>query len=204
MTTAVRSALNGLLAQLAMRAGIKRDTILELAIVGNPIMHHLLLGIDPIPLGSAPFALATDRAVTVRAAELDLTAHPGARVYVLPCIAGHVGADTAGVILAEAPHESEAVELVVDVGTNAEIVLGNRYFLLAASSPDRAGLRGRPDLRRAARRAGRDRAGPDRPGDARAAVPGHRLRALVGRAGLRARRPPRPGSPGSAAPGSSR
>jgi uncharacterized 2Fe-2S/4Fe-4S cluster protein (DUF4445 family) len=135
MTTAVRSALNGLLAQLAMRAGIKRDTILELAVVGNPIMHHLLLGIDPIPLGSAPFALATDRALTVRAAELDLVTHAGARVYVLPCIAGHVGADTAGVILAEAPHESEGVELVVDVGTNAEIVLGNRDGLLAASSP---------------------------------------------------------------------
>ncbi|HET7703318.1 MAG TPA: ASKHA domain-containing protein [Candidatus Limnocylindrales bacterium] len=135
MTAAVRQALNGLLAQLANRAGIKRDAILELAVVGNPIMHHLLLGIDPIPLGSAPFALATDRAITVRASELDLQAHPGARVYVLPCIAGHVGADTAGVILAEAPHESEAVELVVDVGTNAEIVLGNRHSLLAASSP---------------------------------------------------------------------
>src|SRR6185503_1819446 len=135
MTKAVRTALNGLLAQLAMRAGIKRDEILELAIVGNPIMHHLVLGIDPVPLGSAPFALATDRAVTVRAVELDLVTHPGARVYALPCIAGHVGADTAGVILAEAPHESVPVELVVDVGTNAEIVLGNRDFLLAASSP---------------------------------------------------------------------
>jgi uncharacterized 2Fe-2S/4Fe-4S cluster protein (DUF4445 family) len=135
MTAAVRKALNGLLATLAMHSGIKRDEILELAIVGNPIMHHLLLGIDPIPLGSAPFALATDRAVRLRAAELELKTHPGARVYVLPCIAGHVGADTAGVILAEAPHESEVVELVVDVGTNAEIVLGNRHFLLAASSP---------------------------------------------------------------------
>jgi uncharacterized 2Fe-2S/4Fe-4S cluster protein (DUF4445 family) len=135
MTAAVRKALNGLLATLAMQSGIKRDEILELAIVGNPIMHHLLLGIDPIPLGSAPFALATDRAVRLRAAELELRTHPGARVYVLPCIAGHVGADTAGVILAEAPHESEVVELVVDVGTNAEIVLGNRHFLLAASSP---------------------------------------------------------------------
>ncbi|HUQ78073.1 MAG TPA: ASKHA domain-containing protein [Patescibacteria group bacterium] len=135
MTAAVRVALNGLLAQLANRAGIKRDAILELSVVGNPIIHHLLLGIDPIPLGSAPFALATDRALTLRAEELDLQTHPGARVYVLPCIAGHVGADTAGVILAEAPHESEVVELVVDVGTNAEIVLGNRHFLLAASSP---------------------------------------------------------------------
>ena len=135
MTVAVRGALNGLLAQLANRAGIKRDAILELALVGNPIMHHLVLGIDPIPLGSAPFALATDRALTVRAEELDLQTHPGARVYVLPCIAGHVGADTAGVILAEQPHGQDAVELVVDVGTNAEIVLGNRFFLLAASSP---------------------------------------------------------------------
>jgi len=135
MTVAVRQALNGLLAGLATKAGITRDDILELAMVGNPIMHHLVLGIDPIPLGSAPFALATDRAVRVRAVELDLKTHLGARVYLLPCIAGHVGADTAGVILAETPHASDTVSLVVDVGTNAEIVLGNRDRLLAASSP---------------------------------------------------------------------
>jgi uncharacterized 2Fe-2S/4Fe-4S cluster protein (DUF4445 family) len=135
MTAAVRKALDGLIATLAMRAGIKRAEILELAIVGNPIMHHLLLGIDPTPLGSAPFALATDRAVRTTAAELGLRAHPGARVYVLPCIAGHVGADTAGVILAEEPHLADRLTLVVDVGTNAEIVLGDRNRLLAASSP---------------------------------------------------------------------
>jgi uncharacterized 2Fe-2S/4Fe-4S cluster protein (DUF4445 family) len=135
MTAAVRKALDGLIATLAMKAGIKRAEILELAIVGNPIMHHLLLGIDPTPLGGAPFALATDRAVRTSAAALGLRAHPGARVYVLPCIAGHVGADTAGVILAEEPHEAEAMTLVVDVGTNAEIVLGDRRRLLAASSP---------------------------------------------------------------------
>jgi uncharacterized 2Fe-2S/4Fe-4S cluster protein (DUF4445 family) len=98
-------------------------------------MHHLLLGIDPTPLGGAPFALATDRAVRTTTAELGLIAHPGARVYVLPCIAGHVGADTAGVILAEQPHLAERLTLVVDVGTNAEIVLGDRHRLLAASSP---------------------------------------------------------------------
>jgi uncharacterized 2Fe-2S/4Fe-4S cluster protein (DUF4445 family) len=135
MTAAVRKALDGLIATLAMKAGIKRVEILELAIVGNPIMHHLLLGIDPTPLGGAPFALATDRAVRTTAAALGLRAHPGARVYVLPCIAGHVGADTAGVILAEEPHEAEAMTLVVDVGTNAEIVLGDKRRLLAASSP---------------------------------------------------------------------
>ena len=135
MTVAVRKALDGLIASLAMRAGIKRVEILELALVGNPIMHHLFLGIDPTPLGGAPFALATDRAVSTTAAELGLRAHPGARVYVLPCIAGHVGADTAGVILAEQPHQAERMTLVVDVGTNAEIVLGDKRRLLAASSP---------------------------------------------------------------------
>ncbi|HEX7950658.1 MAG TPA: ASKHA domain-containing protein [Candidatus Limnocylindrales bacterium] len=135
MTAAVRKAVDGLIATLAMRAGIKRAEILELAIVGNPIMHHLLLGIDPTPLGGAPFALATDRAVRTTAAELGLRTHPGARVYVLPCIAGHVGADTAGVILSEEPHLADRLTLVVDVGTNAEIVLGDRNRLLAASSP---------------------------------------------------------------------
>jgi uncharacterized 2Fe-2S/4Fe-4S cluster protein (DUF4445 family) len=135
LTTAVRKALDGLLAALANKTDMKRVEILELAIVGNPIMHHLLLSIDPTPLGSAPFALATDTAVSTTAAELGVFAHPGCRVYVLPCIAGHVGADTAGVILAEEPHKTEAMTLVVDVGTNAEIVLGNRDRLLAASSP---------------------------------------------------------------------
>jgi uncharacterized 2Fe-2S/4Fe-4S cluster protein (DUF4445 family) len=135
LTTAVRKAIDGLLANLANKAFCKRVEILELTIVGNPIMHHLLLGIDPTPLGSAPFALATDAAVETTATELGIRANPGARIYLLPCIAGHVGADTAGVILAEEPHETEAMTLVVDVGTNAEIVLGNRDRLLAASSP---------------------------------------------------------------------
>ena len=71
----------------------------------------------------------------MKAAEVGLRVHPGADVYTLPCIAGHVGADTAGVLLSEAPHESDEVVLVVDVGTNAEIVLGNRERLLACSSP---------------------------------------------------------------------
>ncbi len=99
-------------------------------------MHHLFLGLDPTELGGAPFALATDEAVARRAAALDLvTPNAGARVYVLPCIAGHVGADTAGVILSEAPYDQATVNLLVDVGTNAEIVLGNRDRMVAASSP---------------------------------------------------------------------
>ena len=136
MTRAVRDALTSLVAGLATSGGIDGEDILELAVVGNPIMHHLLLGIDPVPLGSAPFALATDRAVHTTAAEIELGGvHPGARVYVLPCIAGHVGADTAGVILAEEAQRAERVRVTVDVGTNAEIILGTKERLLAASSP---------------------------------------------------------------------
>jgi uncharacterized 2Fe-2S/4Fe-4S cluster protein (DUF4445 family) len=135
MTEAVREALNGLAAQVAREAGASREDILAMTVVGNPIMHHLFLGLDPTELGGAPFALTVDQAMTLEARALGLDLHPGARVYVLPCIAGHVGADTAGVILSESPHTAERPMLVVDVGTNAELVLGNRDRLLAASSP---------------------------------------------------------------------
>ncbi len=135
MTEAVRGALNSLALEVAREARIEATDILELTMVGNPIMHHLLLGIDPVELGGAPFALATDSPLGLKASELGLTLHPGARVYTLPCIAGHVGADTAGMILAERPDLSDKLTLLVDVGTNAEIVLGNRQRLLACSSP---------------------------------------------------------------------
>jgi uncharacterized 2Fe-2S/4Fe-4S cluster protein (DUF4445 family) len=136
LTRVIRACLDGLVADLCTQAGVEPTDVLDLTVVGNPIMHHLLLGLDPTELGGAPFALATDEAVHRRAVDLDLhSVNPGARVYVLPCIAGHVGADTAGVILSEAPYAQEQVNLIVDVGTNAEIVLGNRDRLLAASSP---------------------------------------------------------------------
>jgi uncharacterized 2Fe-2S/4Fe-4S cluster protein (DUF4445 family) len=135
MTGAVRDALRALLGELTGAAGIAPADILEVTLVGNPIMHHLLLGIDPTELGQAPFALAVDTALHLPAAELELGIHPGARAYVLPCIAGHVGADAAAVLLAEQPHRADEMTLIVDVGTNAEIVLGNRHRILAASSP---------------------------------------------------------------------
>ena len=135
MTKVVREALNQLVGSVCKEAGVGPRDILEVTFVGNPIMHHLFLGIDPTELGGAPFALATDGPIAIWASEVDLRIHPNARIYVLPCIAGHVGADTAGVILSEAPHQTDEVTLIVDVGTNAEIVLGNRHRLLAASSP---------------------------------------------------------------------
>ncbi len=135
MTEAVREAINELAEAVCEEAGIEREEILNATFVGNPVMHHLLLGIDPTELGGAPFALAANSGITLWASQLDLRFHPDARAYVLPCIAGHVGADTAGVILSESPHLTEKMTLVVDVGTNAEIILGNRDRLLACSSP---------------------------------------------------------------------
>jgi uncharacterized 2Fe-2S/4Fe-4S cluster protein (DUF4445 family) len=136
MTKAVRAALNELAVGLATEAGIEARQIVETVFVCNPVMHHLLLGIDPVELGQAPFALATSGSLDLGAAELGLTAiNPAARTYILPCIAGHVGADAAAVALAEEPDRSEDLVLVVDVGTNAEILLGNTARVLACSSP---------------------------------------------------------------------
>ena len=135
MCEAVRTAVAELIVEVCAEADQKTDNILDCTFVGNPIMHHLLLGLSPVELGGAPFALATDSAVTVSAQSLDLGINPGARCYVLPCIAGHVGADCAAVVLSEAPYLREELTLLVDVGTSAEIVLGNRHRLLAASSP---------------------------------------------------------------------
>ena len=134
LTAVVRRAIDELAGELVEAAGSRRDLVLEVVLVGNPIMHHIALGIDPTPLGQAPFVLATDEAVTGRASDLDLDL-PNAFSYAGPCIAGHVGADTAAAILAEGPHRGEAMQLLVDVGTNAEIVLGDRTRVFAASSP---------------------------------------------------------------------
>lgn len=135
LTRVVQEALDVAIGALTEEAEVARADILEVVLVGNPIMHHLFLGLDPTPLGAAPFNLATDDPVRIDAAELGLSIHPRGRVYVLPCVAGHVGADAAAAMLSEAPHRDEKVQLLVDVGTNAEIVLGNSHRILAASSP---------------------------------------------------------------------
>jgi uncharacterized 2Fe-2S/4Fe-4S cluster protein (DUF4445 family) len=135
MTTAIRVALQQLAEEVSKQANVPLNDIMEVVLVGNPVMHHLFLGIDPTELGGAPFALATGLPLTFPAREMDFKLNAGAYVYVLPCIAGHVGADAAGMVLSEAPHESDEYMLCVDVGTNAEIVLGTKQRLLACSSP---------------------------------------------------------------------
>ncbi len=135
LITSVRKAINELIADVVQQAGKESTDVMEMTIVGNPIMQHLVLGLNPVELGTAPFALATDSSVDVLASTIDIDINPGGYVYALPCIAGHVGADAAGVLLAEAPYERDEVSLIVDVGTNAELLLGNKQRILAASSP---------------------------------------------------------------------
>ncbi len=135
MTQLVRQCINELIVRITEDIGVAPSDVMEISLVANPIMHHLLLGISPIELGTAPFALTTDEAISLPARQLQLEINPGGKIYILPCIAGHVGADTAGVILSEQPHEEKSNTLVIDIGTNAEIVLGNKDRLLACSSP---------------------------------------------------------------------
>ena len=135
MHKAIIDTLNKLAAQAAHSAGIRARHIHEAVFVGNTTMVHILLGIHPVELGGAPFALATRDSLDVTAREMGLRLHPGARVHVLPAEAGHVGADNVGVLLAEEPYNQDEIVLLVDVGTNAEIVLGTREWMYSASSP---------------------------------------------------------------------
>lgn len=136
MTGAVRLALNSLAQSIAAEAAVDPARIYETVIVCNPVMHHLLLGIDPVELGQAPFALATSDSLSIAARDLDFSVlNPTARAYLLPCIAGHVGADAAAVALSEEPDKSDDMVLIVDVGTNAEILCGSKARVLACSSP---------------------------------------------------------------------
>jgi uncharacterized 2Fe-2S/4Fe-4S cluster protein (DUF4445 family) len=132
---AIVSELNKLAGRAAVAAGIKTRDVYEIVLVGNTVMHHILLGIDPVELGRAPFALATHHAIDVKARDLGLRLHPGANAHLLPLEAGHVGADNVAVLLAEAPHHQDQQMLIIDIGTNGEILLGNRQRVLSASSP---------------------------------------------------------------------
>jgi len=142
LTAAVQEALADLVRSLCDQADLPAEDVVELTMVGNPTMHHLVLGIDPTQLGMEPFPLVLDQGISIRARDLGLPVNPGAYAYFLPCIAGHVGADTAGVILSQAPHAGEEMTLVIDVGTNAEIVLGHKHRLIACSSPTGPALEG--------------------------------------------------------------
>lgn len=134
--------LNGLVQALTNRCGIHAEDIFELAIVGNTVMHHLLIGIDPAYLGASPFVPAIHQSINIRARDLGLHVHPSANVHVLPIEAGFVGADNVGVLIAERPYRRKKMALIIDAGTNGELVLGNKEKLLCASCATGPALEG--------------------------------------------------------------
>lgn len=135
MNRLIIQTLNELADKATREVNLSTEDVTDVVIVGNTVMHHILLGIHPVQLGMAPFALASYSAQDLKARDLGLSLNPACQVHVLPLIAGHVGADNVGVMLAETPGEQNGISLVVDVGTNAEIILGDRTQVLVASSP---------------------------------------------------------------------
>ena len=139
---AIIATLNKLLKLAAKTAQINTEEILEMVLVGNSTMHHLLLNLPPRDLGLAPFVPAIHSSVDVKARELGLQINPSGNIHVLPTIASFVGADTSAMILAEEPHKQDENWLLIDVGTNAELVLGNRKRLVCTSTPTGPALEG--------------------------------------------------------------
>lgn len=130
----VVTAIHDLAQQATAEVGRAAEEVVDVVLVGNSVMHHLVLGLDPAPLGALPFVPVAGGPVDLRAAELGLALNPGARVHVLPLEGGFVGADNVGVLLAEEPHRRAELSLILDVGTNGELVLGNRERLLCTSA----------------------------------------------------------------------
>jgi uncharacterized 2Fe-2S/4Fe-4S cluster protein (DUF4445 family) len=142
MRGAIIECLNDLIRTVTGDHGLSPADILEITLVGNTAMHHLFLGIDPRALGVSPFTPAVHRSLDVKARDLGLTAHPAANVHILPIEAGFVGADNVGVLIAEEPYRRDEMVLIIDVGTNGEMILGNREKLLSASCATGPALEG--------------------------------------------------------------
>ena len=133
MNRAIIKSLNQLAGRAAAAAGIKRSAIIDMAVVGNTCMHHIFLNVDPQYIGRSPFAPALHHSADIKARDLGLKISPGAYVHVLPIEAGFVGADNVGVLIAEEPYNQDDMLLVIDIGTNGELVLGNRDKLMSSS-----------------------------------------------------------------------
>ena len=133
MNRAIVKGINDLAGRAAAQARIKRQNIIDATIVGNTCMHHLLLNIHPRYIGRSPFPPTLHHSLNIKARDLGLKISPGAYIHVLPIEAGFVGADNAGVLIAEAPYQQDDMELIIDIGTNGELILGNREKIISCS-----------------------------------------------------------------------
>ena len=143
LNNSVIQGINELTRKIAEKHGIKLDSVFEIVFVANPIMHHLLLGIDPKELGQAPFPLALSDSLTIKSKDIGIILNPESYVYTVPCIGGHVGADAASVLIAEQPEKlKDTNTLLIDIGTNAEILLAKGEEIFACSCPTGPALEG--------------------------------------------------------------
>lgn len=136
------TAMNEFITQAAQETGVREDNIYKIVVVGNTCMHHMFLGIDTGHVGLAPYAPVFRNPLVLPASEIPLKRAPNAHICMLPIIAGFVGADTIAALLASRVYDSETVQAVVDIGTNGEVVLGNRDRLMACSAPAGPALEG--------------------------------------------------------------
>ncbi|MBN1176333.1 MAG: DUF4445 domain-containing protein [Dehalococcoidales bacterium] len=133
MNRAIIKGLNQIAGRAAAKAGIKRSDIIDMAVVGNTCMHHIFLDFDPQYLGKTPFVPGVHHSLDVKARELGIRIAPCGYVHVLPIEAGFVGADNVGVLIAEEPYNQDKMLLIIDIGTNGELIMGNRNKLLSSS-----------------------------------------------------------------------
>lgn len=131
---AIVETLGRILIDTTAQIQVQPDDVLAITVVGNTTMQHLLLGISPTYLAQSPYVPAVTRAVNLKAAEIGLEAHPDAHVWVMPSIAGWVGGDTVGLLLATGIYEQDEVALAIDIGTNGEMALGSRQRLITCSA----------------------------------------------------------------------
>ncbi|MBR6322214.1 MAG: DUF4445 domain-containing protein, partial [Lachnospiraceae bacterium] len=142
LTGTIRPAVNELIAEALKKTGLSADDVYSLVIVGNTCMHHLFLGIDPSGLVFSPYVPSISEALELAAAEYGMLANECAKLFMLPCIAGFVGADTAAVMLACDFDRREELTLAIDIGTNGELVLGSRSRTAACSTAAGPALEG--------------------------------------------------------------
>jgi uncharacterized 2Fe-2S/4Fe-4S cluster protein (DUF4445 family) len=142
MHNLIIDGLNQLVKGITEKCHLIPEDILELTFVGNTVMHHLLLKIDPQYLGVSPFPPVVHQSINVKARDLGLRLHPSANVYMLPIEAGFVGADNVGVLIAEEPYHQDEMVLIIDIGTNGELVMGGRKVLISSSCATGPALEG--------------------------------------------------------------
>jgi uncharacterized 2Fe-2S/4Fe-4S cluster protein (DUF4445 family) len=130
-----QETLGELAAAVCDNGQVQPDEVYEVALAGNATMVHLVLGLDPEPLGVAPFIMAARLLPEVRATDLGVPAHPAARAVVFPAFGAYVGGDITAGLLASGMDRDPRIRLFIDIGTNCEIALGGRDWLLATAAP---------------------------------------------------------------------